>query len=559
MKLINTSTLELHDFYLAEIPSYAILSHTWGDGEINFQEMSSKNCSSKKGFAKIAQTCQLALMDDLEYAWVDTCCIDKSSSAELSEAINSMYQWYAKAAFCYVYLEDLPPNGTRELANEALPSCRWFSRGWTLQELLAPKTASNVHFYDREWFYRGSKMDFVSAISKCTRVPRGVLAGVDAIAKYSVASKMSWAARRKTTRLEDSAYCLLGIFDVNMPLLYGEGGKAFRRLQEEIIKRHNDMTMFAWEVPRSSSTGVLGLFAESPEAYTHPMIVPFLDDFVDFSVTNKGLRISGDVPLRIMGRKGRDSHQYALFVGSCPPNDVKGGIYLRKLGPRLFYRDTLPDGTSPLAGFGDSEFIDTGAEEDTSEFYILIDQNQKTSTQAFLDCALHIPPNFLKDNGFEIRDAVPQTLWDVTNRVFLRPRPHSWARYPTLIAMNIAGMVDNQLLELVLLCDYRKAAVNPTCRLFVSGSHPREEDILFRGPNRNESIYWSQFQFDCPEILKLSNKIEGTKGGKRVCISAWFEKKKVKVAMNTREEDAEMFSLKFDITVKDKAGRVLRY
>ena len=298
-----------------------------------FKKCPRRNCASKKGFAKIAKTCQIALADGLEYAWVDTCCIDKSSSAELSEAINSMYQWYAKAAFCYVFLEDLPPDGTWELAEKALPSCRWFTRGWTLQELLAPKIASNVRFYDKKWFYRGSKVDFVSAISKCTRVPRDVLTGVDAIAKYSVASKMSWAARRKTTRLEDSAYCLLGIFDVNMPLLYGEGGKAFRRLQEEIIKRHNDLTIFAWEVPKSPSTGVLGLFAETPEAFTHSSVIsPFLDDFVDFSVTNKGLRISGDLPLHGVRTKGQDSYLYAVFIGTYAPDDIPGGILLAKIG-----------------------------------------------------------------------------------------------------------------------------------------------------------------------------------------------------------------------------------
>jgi hypothetical protein len=337
MKLINTSTLELHDFYLAELPPYAILSHTWGDEEVNFQEMSSKNCSSKKGFAKIAKTCQIALADGLEYAWVDTCCIDKSSSAELSEAINSMYQWYAKAAFCYVFLEDLPPDGTWELAEKALPSCRWFTRGWTLQELLAPKTPNNVHFYDKEWFYRGSKVDFISVISKCTRVPVAVLTRVDAMAEYSVASKMSWAARRETTRLEDSAYCLMGIFDVNMPLLYGEGGKAFRRLQEEIIKRHNDLTIFAWEASQSPSTGILGLFAETPEAFTHSSLIsPFLDDFVEFSVTNKGLRISGGLPLRGVRTKARDSDIYAIFVGAYTPDDIPGGIYLRNWARNSF-------------------------------------------------------------------------------------------------------------------------------------------------------------------------------------------------------------------------------
>jgi hypothetical protein len=252
-------------------------------------------------------------------------------------------------------------------------------------------------------------------------VPKVVLTGVDAIAKYSVASKMSWAARRKTTRLEDSAYCLLGIFDVNMPLLYGEGGKAFRRLQEEIIKRHNDLTIFAWKAPRSPNTVVLGLFAESPEAFIHSsMFVPFQYLFVDFSITNKGLRISGDLPLLVIRTIRQESYQYAVFI-AYTPNVADGVIFLRKLGPKIFCPALIPDGTSSFAG-GDAEFSETDTVEDTPEYYILIDQIQRFSCQAFLKGALHIP-QLSKYDGFELRDAIPQTLWDVTNRVFLKPRP----------------------------------------------------------------------------------------------------------------------------------------
>jgi hypothetical protein len=390
-------------------------------------------------------------------------------------------------------------------------------------------------------------------------VPSNVLTGIDAIAKYSVASKMSWAASRKTTRLEDSAYCLLGIFDVNMPLLYGEGGKAFRRLQEEIIKRHNDLTIFAWEVPRSPNIGVLGLFAESPDAFIHSsMIAPYSNDFVDFSITNKGLRLSGDLPLRVVCTKWRDAYQYAISLGTCM--DVEGGgIYLRKLGPKLFYRALIPGGTSSLVGFGDSEFRGTNAVEDTTEFYILIDQNQKISSRAFLDCALHIPPESENGGfgGFGLQDAIPETLWDVTNRVFLKPKPWNGSRYPIVLAAIFSVMVDNQFLELVLLCDYRLAVNSPICKIFFKGSYPREEEMLFQGQNRNESIYWSQFQFDCPEILQLGNTIESTKRRRCVVISAWFERKKVNVAMDTHREDVEMFSLRFDFTVKDNNVGVL--
>ena len=132
---------------------------------------------------------------------------------------------------------------------------------------------------------------------------------------------------------------------------------------------------------------------------------------------------------------------------------------------------------------------------------------REISSQAFLDRALHIPSN-LKYDGFELRDVVPQTLWDVTNRVFLKPRPGDEVRYPVVIAATFSGMVDHQFLELVLLCDYRSDVSSPICRIFFKGSYPREEEMLFQGRNRNESIYWSQFQFDCPEILRLGNTIE---------------------------------------------------
>ncbi|KAE9371714.1 HET-domain-containing protein, partial [Stipitochalara longipes BDJ] len=231
MRLLDTKTLELREFFMSDVPPYAILSHTWSDDEVTFQEMSSPTRSSKKGFDKIAKTCRLARWDGVDFAWVDTCCIDKSSSAELSEAINSMYQWYLNADYCYIYLEDLDPNlPTNARPEEWLPHCRWLTRGWTLQELLAPKIAKNVKFFDMDWRYRGTKLNLGDALSEYTGIPLSVLTGGIAPSRYSVASRMSWAARRRTTRLEDTAYCLLGLFDVNMPLLYGEGTKAFRRL-----------------------------------------------------------------------------------------------------------------------------------------------------------------------------------------------------------------------------------------------------------------------------------------------------------------------------------------
>jgi hypothetical protein len=204
MRLLHTKTLEFREFHQSQLPKYAILSHTWRHGEeVSFQEMSSKDRELKKGFAKIKITCRVALMDDLDYAWVDTCCIDKSSSAELSEAINCMYQWYSDAKRCYVYLDDLAAGPDLE---KNLSDCRWFTRGWTLQELLAPNKASRVRFYDKDWNYRGSKQRLSSIISTCTGIREEVLLKKVALKDCSVAERMSWAASRKTTRTEDKAY-----------------------------------------------------------------------------------------------------------------------------------------------------------------------------------------------------------------------------------------------------------------------------------------------------------------------------------------------------------------
>ncbi|KAH7355012.1 heterokaryon incompatibility protein-domain-containing protein, partial [Rhexocercosporidium sp. MPI-PUGE-AT-0058] len=249
LRLIQTSTLRLESFLPGQIPEYAILSHTWTDGhEISYEEMesivlnTSHSARNKFGYSKIVKTCEVARELGLDYIWVDTCCIKKSSSAELSEAINSMFQWYENAEVCIAYLADLPP--TSNLENR-MSRCKWFTRGWCLQELIAPR---NVRFYNCRWIYIGAKVDsnLLSLVARISGIDERVLVDASSLTNISVAKKMSWAASRETTKPEDLAYCLMGIFDVNMPLLYGEGSKAFLRLQEEIIKRSNDLSIFAW-------------------------------------------------------------------------------------------------------------------------------------------------------------------------------------------------------------------------------------------------------------------------------------------------------------------------
>ncbi|KXJ86577.1 heterokaryon incompatibility protein-domain-containing protein, partial [Microdochium bolleyi] len=277
MHLLNVHTQVLELFLGTSRPPYAILSHTWGDHEAKFEDYCEETTATPNHEpqsqpqprsrqartrretrqaprkALIAACCRKAIADGFNYVWVDTCCIDKRSSAELSEAINSMFRWYRESACCYVYLADVP-------AAPFSASARWFQRGWTLQELLAPRA---LKFFDAEWTWIGFSLQEVNppqdwrlgleravpnltvCISDITGISISQLQSGD-LSSTCVAQRMSWASARETTREEDIAYCLLGIFDVNMPLLYGEGERAFERLQEEIIKKNSDQSIFAF-------------------------------------------------------------------------------------------------------------------------------------------------------------------------------------------------------------------------------------------------------------------------------------------------------------------------
>ncbi|EWG38407.1 hypothetical protein FVEG_14883 [Fusarium verticillioides 7600] len=320
MWLINTETYKLEDFVNPPL-SYSILSHTWEGDEVLFQDMESlPYARSKAGWKKIEMACEASRQANILHAWIDTCCIDKRSSAELSEAINSMFAWYRQSSVCYVYLSDLvfpcTPVDTvmpdsdegRQWADAAfsrlqdeMRACRWFTRGWTLQELIAP---SQVVFLDQNWNLIGSRapgsdLRFIKILERLTGIPSSVLEYKEDIATIPVAQRMSWAARRETTRVEDIAYCLLGIFDVNMPLLYGEGPKSFFRLQEEIVKSHDDLSLFAWKQDSASyGIGVLrGCFADSPAEFAHWLNVEIrVNNFESgMEVTSKDVHMQGRV------------------------------------------------------------------------------------------------------------------------------------------------------------------------------------------------------------------------------------------------------------------------
>lgn len=381
MRLINLDTLELESFIgYGKIPSYAILSHTWGSDEVTYADMTTRSrdeLEAKAGYQKIVKFGQFVrgrdapkpvqrgprCADDrrvawknaamlpsvykITHLWVDTCCIDKSSSSELSEAINSMFVWYQEAVYCVAILEDYEhPVGESSSqfrpSEDAFVQCRWFTRGWTLQELLAP---GRLFFVDMNWVSLGPRFEVLDSVSAAS--------GIDAMylqnggwQKANIAKRLSWAAKRETTRPEDLAYCLLGVFGVHMPLLYGEGGhSAFIRLQEEIIKEFDDHSIFAWGRRNHAKAGpwnespsvVLGAFA------SHPSQFQGLDTMQTYSgeeeephtVTNKGIRIrlpivkvEGNTTIAILRCHTADplGGFMGIYIEPCP---LKPGVYCR--------------------------------------------------------------------------------------------------------------------------------------------------------------------------------------------------------------------------------------
>ncbi|KAI0142824.1 HET-domain-containing protein [Xylariaceae sp. FL1272] len=303
MHLINTHTLRLEKFVKEEnekpVSEYAILSHRWLDreDEVSFQDMESadpQTASQRKGYFKILETCKLARSQSLDYMWIDTCCINKTDSSELQEAINSMYRWYENATVCFAHLSDTVHTAKgRDLSRDLYSVMRndaWFSRGWTLQELVAPR---NLLLYDSNWKLIGNKKSLSWELQLITGVDAELLEGVKQLHDFCIAQRMSWACGRFTTRPEDSTYSLFGIFGINMPMLYGEGReRAFLRLQEEIIKSTDDESIFAWEGGNTESGMLakrLGYFSKCQYVRRRPNA---RRKNYPYSVTNKGLHIT---------------------------------------------------------------------------------------------------------------------------------------------------------------------------------------------------------------------------------------------------------------------------
>lgn len=324
MRLLNTKTYELKEFLENDVPDYVILSHRWGNEEVSFKEFR-KGTIDNAGFRKILDFCAFARSRVRDWVWIDTCCIDKRSSAEVSEAVNSMYNLYAGSRECYAYLADAPAlSHGRERVLQAMRQSDWFTRGWTLQELLAP---SSVVFLTRHWEIIGSKWTLAHEISTITGIPPAIVTDFDKNnQQICAAQKMSWAASRRTTRPEDMAYSLLGIFGVNIPLLYGEGDlKSFRRLQLQIIADTDDESIFAWTAPPRNNFTFQTMLADSPKAFANggevfriPPTNVLYEMRPHYAMTNKGLLYHGlRVKRLVKDRYGRETPGMYLLALNC--------------------------------------------------------------------------------------------------------------------------------------------------------------------------------------------------------------------------------------------------
>jgi ankyrin repeat protein len=335
MRLLNTTNRKLEEFGGNKIPLYAILSHTWGEKEITFQDIKGHNAEKQVEYEKVRNTCDMAAAHGFDYIWIDTCCIDKTSSAELSEAINSMYRWYQDSGVCYAYLADVPPNAVDHRTGAIGPEfskSRWFTRGWTLQELIAPST---VIILDQKWQEMGTKSSLQQMISEITGIPTNILLGGD-LEGASVVQRMSWASKRETTRVEDLAYCLIGMFGINMPLLYREGERAFTRLQEEIMKVSDDYSLFAWK----SSEKHGGLLATSPAAFFNSSKIILFNPSSTLSgaitMNNKGIHLK--LHFRTIFQ------DVGLAILPCIENGKEVAIYLRAMSEtKEYFVRTLSD------------------------------------------------------------------------------------------------------------------------------------------------------------------------------------------------------------------------
>lgn len=409
MRLINVKTHKLEVFLDQNTPPYAILSHTWG---VDYEELSFRDIEEGKvnksglGSAKFQGCCHQASRDGLGYVWIDTCCIDKNDLVELSEAINSMFRWYRSAHICYAYLSDVPDNENPREVGSKFRASRWFQRGWTLQELLAPR---RLVFYNSKWQPLGTKVRMSPVIESITSIPRLFLKDIVDLYSASVAQRMSWAAQRHTKREEDLAYCLLGIFGIAMPLIYGEGSyQAFIRLQEQIMRSTRDHSILAWGLANDQSTSdsnsrARGVLAAAPLDFNNSGHIIHRDRsyFDALEISSGSLRIS--LPLLT----GITSEEAIGLLNCGPEGDAQQvvGIPLVKVKSGGSDEYIRPRGCHP-------KLWPTPDFDGLLREYIYVKTDNGASAQNSSQQHWIYDDDDFDDINLELFDVKPQSSWD---------------------------------------------------------------------------------------------------------------------------------------------------
>ncbi|KAK4079789.1 hypothetical protein Trihar35433_894 [Trichoderma harzianum] len=441
MRLINVKTFKLEEFLDYRAPPYAILSHTWGDDyeELSFRDVEDGNINKPGiGSVKFRGCCRQAAEDRLGYAWIDTCCIDKTNLVELSEAINSMFRWYQRASICYAFLSDVPSDDNFRQKGSKFQRSRWFQRGWTLQELLAPKT---MRFYGaiptsdtysrqavvdtnlvQEWRLLGNKGNMSTAIASITGIPRHYLLGIAALHTASVAQRMSWAAHRDTKRKEDLAYCLLGIFNITMPMIYGEGGEqAFFRLQEQIMKVTGDDSILAWgletndsSVNNTNNTTTGRVVAKGPTDFAHSGNIIRRDQALKYtsSIDMTGGCIRAHLPLHTT-----PTGQIVGLLNCGPGNNSQQVVGI----PLIELSVGSSDEYARPRGCNSSLYPTTTAATEPKPIRIKHDSQENVP----LDLGgpfFHYEDDDFTDINLKIIDVAPRSYWD-EERALIMPTP----------------------------------------------------------------------------------------------------------------------------------------
>jgi hypothetical protein len=400
--------------------------------------------------------------------------------------------------------------------------------GWTLQELLAP---SKVEFYDQDWTFRGSRKDHTDTISEFTSIPAEVLLRPKRIYKESVGARMSWASKRVTKRTEDMAYCLLGIFEINMPLIYGEGKRAFLRLQEEIIKRNNDLTIFAWETvlvqPYKTGDSLTEVLATSPAAFAGSADLRNIsvEPGPEFSITNRGLLLTGDFKLSYRSyslepKLSTYMLQVATTARSAPLN-----VALRKLAPRLYGR--LRKTPKPRSLHSAININDTPIYEDT--IYIKTDLHHHHIDIAHLSMSRKNALHIHEQEDLKIYRGIPETLWDHSDAVFLQPRQDfAYPYYSSVVAVKFNLLLGGHSHNIYVV--YESGVLHPVLHVFSSlPTLEQRRDIMrlfptfsseenshhgnqYRDLVSKKDISWEDVRREAPWLLKEgdSTNVHGT-------------------------------------------------